>query len=607
MQPLLPAMPPASAPTMTPSAAAQSPELPPEPCDGDRVETRPYDAFIHAELARLTHGISPITVQLACIDWLAHLLASPTKQHELVQKAVRKWTRLALYMLTASTNGDVCIEPMPQDRRFEDPGWRRWPFNLIYQSFLLTQQWWWNATTEVRGVTRHHEQVMAFMARQWLDMASPSNFLATNPQLIQRTLATGGVNLLRGAMNLSEDLLRLAANRPKSGTSRFRVGIDVAATPGRVIFRNRLIELIQYQPTTASVRPEPVLITPSWIMKYYVLDLSQSNSLVRYLLDSGHTVYMISWKNPQASDRDLGLDTYFREGVLAALNAVTKIQPEHRVHAVGYCLGGTLLAIAAAALAREGDSRIASISLLASELDFSEPGELGLFIDESQIAFLEDIMWMRGYLDGKEMAGTFALLNSKDLVWSAMVHDYLMGERAPVTDLMAWNADATRMPYRMQSEYLRKLYLGNELAEGRFELDGRPLALTDVRAPIFAVSTERDHVSPWRSVYKVHLLTDTEVTFVLTSGGHNAGIISPPGASPVKRGYRIGTHRADDRYIDPSLWVSLAEQNEGSWWPAWQQWLAEHSGTPQPPPAMGMASAGLLPLDAAPGRYVLDR
>jgi polyhydroxyalkanoate synthase len=575
--------------------------------DGDGVETRPYDAFLHAEVARLTHGISPITIQLACLDWWSHLATSPSKQYELMQKAVRKWTRMALYLLTSSTNGHCCIEPMPQDRRFDHPSWQRWPFNLVYQSFLLTQQWWWNATTEVRGVTRHHEQVVSFMARQWLDMLSPSNFLPTNPQVLQHTVASGGTNLLRGALNLSEDMLRIAANRPKAETAAFRVGIDVAATPGVVIFRNRLFELIQYLPTTDSVRPEPVLITPSWIMKYYILDLSPHNSLVRFLLDSGYTVYMISWKNPQAGDRDLGLDTYYREGVVAALDVLRRVQPDRRIHAVGYCLGGTLLSTAAAALARDGDDRFATMTLLASQLDFSEPGELGLFIDESQIAFLEDIMWMRGYLDGKEMAGTFALLNSKDLVWSTMVHDYLMGERRTVNDMMAWNADATRMPYRMHSEYLRKLYLHNDLAEGRFELDGRPVALTDIRAPVFAVSTERDHVSPWPSVYKVHLLTDTEVTFVLCTGGHNVGIVSPPGFDAPGRGFRIRTHVAEARYVDPSLWTATAEQHAGSWWPAWTAWLATHSGASVPPPAVAAEHSGVMARDTAPGRYVLDR
>ncbi len=570
-------------------------------------EARQHDALLNAALGRLTQGISPHALMLAWLDWFAHLTTSPGKQMELVQKAARKVTRLALYMSSALLRHcPECIEPLPQDHRFDHPDWKNWPFNLIYQSFLLTQQWWWNATTEVRGVTRHHEDVVAFTARQWLDMFSPSNFLPTNPQVLHETARTAGMNLVRGGRNLWEDMLRLIANRPPAGTEAFKAGVNLAVTPGKVIYRNRLIELIQYAPTTAEVHPEPVLIVPSWIMKYYILDLSPDNSLVRHLVDNGHTVFMISWKNPVAEDRDLGLDNYLAQGIRAAIDTVAKVMPGRRLHALGYCLGGTLLAISAAVLARENDRRLASLTLLASELDFTEPGELGLFIDESQIAFLDDIMWTRGYLDGKEMSGAFAMLNSKDLVWSKMTHDYLMGARRPLTDLMAWNADATRLPYRMHSEYLRKLYLGNELAEGRYEVEGRPVALTDIRLPLFVVATERDHVSPWRSVFKVHLLTDTEITFALTTGGHNVGIVNPP-VTPVVpgRGHRIATRAHEEKYTDPDLWFERARWCEGSWWPAWLSWLKRHSGAPVAPPAMGAPEAGLPPLYDAPGRFVL--
>ena len=302
--------------------------------------------------------------------------------------------------------------------------------------------------------------------------------------------------------------------------------------------------------------PEPVLIVPSWIMKYYILDLSPQNSLVRYLVDQGHTVFIISWKNPETQDFELSMDDYLKLGPLAALDVVAQILPKRKVHGVGYCLGGTLLAIAAALLARNDDTRLKTLTLLASEVDFSEPGELGLFIDESQIAYIEDMMRDKGYLDSKQMAGTFALLNSRDLVWSRMVREYLMGIRQPLTDLMAWNADSTRMPYRMHSEYLRRLYLNNELATGRYAVDGKPVALADIRVPMFVVSTERDHVSPWHSVYKIHLLTETEVNFLLTSGGHNAGVVNPP---TNERGqFRVAQHLPRDKYIDPDLWAEKA-------------------------------------------------
>jgi len=564
------------------------------------------DALTRSALGRVTQGLSPAAMVQAYMDWLVHLAISPGKQQELREKAQRKLTRLLLYQ-TGLARGEStpCIEPLPQDDRFKHPDWQLPPFQSYYQSFLLVQQWWWNATTGVHGVTKHHEDMATFFARQWLDMFSPSNFLATNPEVLGETVRTAGMNLAQGAANLWEDALAQASGKPPAGAEQFKVGKNLALTPGKVILRNRLIELIQYAPLTASVHPEPVLIVPSWIMKYYILDLSPANSLVKYLVDAGHTVFMLSWKNPGAADRDLGMDDYLRDGVLAALDAVSSVVPGHKINALGYCLGGTLLGIAASALARDGDARLSSLSLLASELDFTEPGELSLFIDESQVAFLEDAMWTQGYLDGKQMAGAFALLNSKDLVWSKMIHSYLMGQRAPLTDLMAWNIDATRLPYRMHSEYLRQLYLDNDLAEGHYKVGGRPVALTDIRVPTFVLGTQRDHVSPWRSVYKAHLLTDTEITFVLTSGGHNVGVVNPPGTGFPGRSYQVSTRAAEDPYLDPDTWAAQTPSHEGSWWPAWEAWLRQHAGERIAPPAMGGAGKAYAAIDDAPGQYVL--
>jgi len=565
------------------------------------------DRPLHAAIARWTGGISPLALAQAHTDWSQHLLFSPDKQIELVEKAARKWSRYLEFCPRAccgDPNCEICIDPLPQDKRFVGEAWQRWPFNGIYQGFLLTQQWWHNATNDVPGVSKHHEDVVSFAARQALDVISPANFPLTNPEVLDATIEQGGMNLVRGAMNFWEDWHRTTGGEKPAGATAYKVGRDLAVTPGKVILRNRLMELIQYAPATERVYPEPILIVPAWIMKYYILDLSPENSLVKYLVEKGHTVFMISWKNPSGEDRDLGMEDYRRLGVMAALDALRAIVPKQPVHAVGYCLGGTLLAIAAAAMARDGDERLKSVTLLAAQTDFTEAGELMLFIDEAQVSFLEDMMVGPGYLDAKKMAGAFQLLRSNDLIWSKMVRNYLMGERRGMNDLMAWNADTTRMPYRMHSQYLRQLFLNNDLAEERYRVDGRPISLRDIRVPIFALSTISDHVAPWRSVYKIQTLTDTDVTFVLSNGGHNAGIVNPPGHP--KRHHQIATHKENENYLDPDAWQASAVHHGGSWWPCWQGWLERRSGHPVKPPKGGDARKGYKPLGDAPGTYVLE-
>ena len=560
------------------------------------------DRVAHAYAARATGGLSPIAVALAFSDWLLHLAAAPGKQAELARKAMRKGLRYADFLGHAMQGMDCprCIEPLPQDSRFAGEAWRQWPFNAIHQGFLLWQQWWWNATTGVRGVSPHHEDVVTFTMRQLLDLWSPSNFPWSNPEVLRAAFTQGGMNFASGAANLAEDWRRSVLGEAPAGTEAFVPGKQVALTPGNVVMRTRLVELIQYSPSTSAVHPEPVLVVPAWIMKYYILDLSPHNSLVKYLVDQGHTVFMLSWKNPAPQDRDLSMDHYRRLGVMAALEAIGRIAPERKVHAAGYCLGGTLLAIAAATMARDADERLATISLLAAQVDFEEAGELTLFIDDSQVSLLEDIMAAQGYLEPRQMAGAFQLLRSNDLIWSRRVKEYLLGSRAPINDLMAWNADATRLPYAMHSEYLRRLFLRNDLTAGRYEVDGRPVALTDIHAPLFAVGTTRDHVAPWRSVYKVGLNTDVDITFLLASGGHNAGIVSEPGRDG--RSYQVSTRRRDEPYLDPQAWAAQTPRQEGSWWPEWQRWLAQHSGAQDaPPPATGAT------LGNAPGEYVLQR
>jgi polyhydroxyalkanoate synthase len=565
------------------------------------------DRSVHAAVARFTLGLSPAALGAAYLDWAVHLAGSPGKQMQLVHEAGELATRFAAYAMRCiaapQTAHRCCVEPLPYDKRFVGEAWQRWPYNALSQAFLLHELWWESATNGIRGVSKHHETVVSFAARQILDVLAPSNSPLTNPEVVHQTMQQGGQNFWRGFQNFIGDWERAASGKSPAGAEAFKVGGNVAVTPGQVVYRNRLIELIQYAPTTGEVRPEPVLIVPAWIMKYYILDLSPQNSLVKYLVGQGFTVFMISWRNPGPDERDLGMADYLKLGPMAALDAVTAITASEKVHAAGYCLGGTLLAIAASAMARDGDDRLQSVTLFAAQTDFAEAGELTLFIDESQVSFLEDMMWQQGFLDTRQMAGTFQLLRSNDLVWSRIVREYLMGERPPMSDLMAWNADATRMPYRMHSEYLRHLFLDNELASGRYQVDDRPVALTDIRAPIFAVGTEWDHVAPWRSVHKIHLLADTDVTFVLTTGGHNAGIVSEPGHAG--RSYRVMTRQSNDRYADPDAWAMEAERKDGSWWPEWADWLAQRSGRPQPPPPMGSAADGYPPLYAAPGTYVV--
>ncbi len=565
------------------------------------------DRLLHAWSGRFTGGLSPVSLALAFTDWAMHLAESPGKWQRLAEKAVRKTARFNIYAahVLNHTPTEPCIEPLPQDRRFRGEGWRHWPFNLIYQGFLLHQQWWHNVTTGLGGVSPHHEQVVSFVARQLLDMVSPVNFIATNPEVLDTTVREGGKNLLRGAMNFIEDLERGIGDKPPLGTEDFQPGKQVAITPGRVVYRNRLIELIQYAAATPEVHAEPILIVPAWIMKYYILDLSPHNSLVKYLVERGHTVFMISWHNPTEHDRDLDMEDYLRLGVLEALNAVQAIVPERRINTAGYCIGGTLLAMAAAYMAQVGDERLNTITLLAAQTDFTEAGELMLFIDDSQLNYLEDIMWKQGYLDNRQMAGAFQLLRSHDLVWSLVVQQYLLGGRQTLTDLMAWNADATRMPYRMHSEYLHRLFLRNDLVAGRYKINGRAVSLGDISAPIFAVATETDHVAPWRSVYKINLIADPDVTFLLTNGGHNAGIVSQPGHKG--RHYRMAHRPSGTNYIDPETWFLSNPQIEGSWWPAWADWLERHASGQNAPPTMGAPHKGYAPLMAAPGSYVLER
>jgi poly[(R)-3-hydroxyalkanoate] polymerase subunit PhaC len=558
------------------------------------------DRSFHAALARFTGGLSPAAVALAFADWQLHLFAAPGKQATLAGQALQNVIQFANAMVPphAIFQPWSLIKPTVQDHRFSGPDWELPSFNLLAQAFLLTEQWWHSTTTDIRGLARSNAAIADFALRQWLDTIAPTNFAATNPEVLRKIMETGGGNFVSGAHNWIEDWHSLLAGGKPKGEQAFVAGKDVAVTPGKVVYRNELIELIQYAPATPTVRPEPVLIVPAWIMKYYILDLSPANSLVRFLVENGFTVFMISWKNPTSEDRELSLEDYRKLGVDAAISAVNEILPRRDIHAVGYCLGGTLLSIEAARLGRDRPEALRSVTLLAAQTDFTEAGELTLFINESQVAFLEDMMWRRGVLGSTQMAGAFQMLRSNDMIWSRVVRDYLIGERAPPMDLMSWNADATRMPYRMHSEYLRKLFLNNDLAEGRYQVDGKPVALSDLHRPMFVVGTQRDHVAPWKSAHKIHFLANADVTFALVSGGHNAGIVAPP--SQEGQSYQVLTKKAGDLYVGPDEWIKRAPSREGSWWGEWVRFLAAQSGSLVAPPPLGKG------LGDAPGSYVMQ-
>lgn len=572
-------------------------------------------------------GLSPISLALAYTDWALHLAASPGRQMLLTQRAIALSQQvMSPWQRKFATDGDDDDEPVREnDPRFSDPSWNQWPFNTLKEGFKASDAWW-RESTQVDGVSSHHHHMVNFFTRQGLDALSPSNWAVTNPEVLKKGRDSMGQSWLKGYQSYAKDLLEYQNTRANSdsGTLRpldFEVGKDVALTPGKVVFRNHLIELIQYTPTTESVYPEPLLIVPSCIMKYYILDLSPSNSMVHYLVGQGHTVFIMSWRNPDASDRDLGMQDYLQTGVMEAMAAVKLHTGAPRIHALGYCLGGTFLSIVAAALSRcnrqsqeqtpqrrHEDAaclgklpELATVTLLAAQTEFSEPGQLGVFIDDDQLKTLREAMARTGYLSGRQIAGSFQFLNSRDLIWSRNTSRYLLGQDEVGNDMMSWNADLTRLPERMHSEYLSSLFLNNALATGHYRVANVGVALMDIKAPMLVVGTVRDHVSPWRSVYKIHLLTDTHTTFILAAGGHNAGIVSEPGHR--NRSYQMNSVEKGQGWTEPDEWAAKAPMHEGSWWEAMHAWLHERSGTPVPPPAIDPARV----LGDAPGDYVMVR
>ncbi len=560
------------------------------------------DALYQSTQAQLTSGLSPAILTDDLFSWTNHLMSSPGKL-----------LKLATYPFSNAQNflKKVMDEAGPgggKDRRFASDGWKVWPWRLYAESFLAAEEYCCEMTKGIPGLDDKVERAVHFQGRQILDALAPMNFPMTNPDIVKETFNTAGMNWVKGAMNALEDKYRELTGKQPVEAEGFEVGKNLAVTPGKVVLRTRLLELIQYEPRTKEVCKEPVLILPAWIMKYYILDLSPKNSLVKWLLEQGHTVFIGSWHNPTAEDRDMGMDDYYRLGAMAAIDAVSAIIPNTKIHLAGYCLGGTLALITAAAMARDGDDRLKTLTLLAAQGDFTEAGEITLFLREGQIKYLESLMQSKGYLDSSQMAGAFKMLRSYELYWSKIVNEYLLGQRSKMIDLMVWNADATKMPYKMHSEYLEKLFLHNDFVQGRLTIEGKPVAPENIKVPVFAVGTEKDHVVPWPSAYKIHLMVNTSVTFVLTNSGHNAGIVSEPGHRG--RYYRILERKPGDPYLNPSNWLTRSELNQSkSWWSAWRNWIADYSSPDlvKPPPVIGTTGGAYSPICDAPGTYVFEK
>ncbi len=547
---------------------------------------------------------SPLAIGAAFFEMTARMMADPSRlvqaQLSLWNDYMTLWQRTAQRFLGGST--EPMIEPPQGDRRFRDAAWRdNTLFDFIKQSYLLAARWLQGTVRDVEGIDERTARKVDFYTRQFVDALAPSNFLMTNPEALRATVESRGENLLNGLKNLLDDLERGKGRLAIRMTdlAAFRIGENIAVTPGKVVYQNDLIQLIQYAPTTETVNRRPLLIMPPWINKYYVLDLQPENSFIRWAVAQGHTVFVISWVNPDARLAAKTFADYLREGPLAALDAIYDATGEREANVIGYCLGGTLLAATLAYMAVKRDKRIKSATFLVTMVDFAEAGELSVFIDEEQIASLEARMNAKGYLEAHDMAQSFNMLRANDLIWSFVVNNYLLGKSAFPFDLLYWNADSTRMPAAMHSFYLRNMYQENRLIEpGGISLDGVPIDLGKVKTPAFLLSTREDHIAPWRSTYAATRIYKGPVKFVLSASGHIAGVVSPPGG-------KYGHWENDKNPPTPEEWLEGAAQHPGSWWPAWQRWIGKYAGGAVP--ARQPGDGQLTPIEDAPGSYVRVR
>jgi polyhydroxyalkanoate synthase subunit PhaC len=543
----------------------------------------------------------------AFMDLYARMAADPALVASMSMNMWADYMKLwqSTWMKMLGMESAPVAQPAKGDARFKDDDWSsNFVFDHLKQSYLIAARHIQHAVASVDGLPPDSEKKVAFFTRQYVDALSPSNFLMTNPQVLRETVQSGGQNLVRGLNNLLADIEKGGGQLRISMTDEnaFQLGKNVATTPGKVVLQTPLMQLIQYQPSTEQVYKRPLVIIPPWINKYYILDLREKNSFIRWAVAQGHTVFVVSWVNPDARLAQKGFDDYMHEGALAAFDAIEKATGEREINAIGYCLGGTLLGATLGYLANKSEKKVSSATFFVSLLDFSQPGELGVFIDEKQVENLEKKMNERGYLEGSEMAGTFNMLRANDLVWSFVVNNYLLGKDPFPFDLLYWNADSTRMPARMHSFYLRNMYIRNLLGEpGGIELDGVPIDLSAVKLPSYFISTVEDHIAPWQTTYKGARYLGGPVRFVLGGSGHIAGIVNPPAAKK----YHYWTNDSLPETAD--AWFSGAKQTPGSWWEDWQAWIDRQNAGEAKVAARVPGDRDLPVLQDAPGSYALLR
>ncbi|MEM7406675.1 MAG: class I poly(R)-hydroxyalkanoic acid synthase [Pseudomonadota bacterium] len=548
-------------------------------------------------------SVDPVGLTRAFADLAVEMARTPQKlleqQARFMQSYIELWQVTTQRM--AGQEAAPVVEPARGDRRFKDSEWQENPyFDHLKQSYLLASRFMLDTVRDVDGLETHTADKVDFYVRQFVDAMAPTNFAATNPTVLRETVESGGENLVRGLSNVLDDLERGKGKLRIKMTDldKFKLGENVAVTPGSVVFENDLMQLLQFNPTTDTVHRRPLLILPPWINKYYILDLRESNSFIKWAVDQGHTVFVVSWVNPDERLSEKSFDDYMVEGPLAALDAIEQATGEANVKAIGYCLGGTLLAATLAYMNKVGDNRIKAATFFTTMTDFTSPGELGVFVDEEQLAMIESQMADQGYLDGAAMADVFNMLRANDLIWSFVVNNYLMGKDPFPFDLLYWNSDSTRMPRVMHSYYLRKMYQQNLLIEpGGIEMLGEPVDLRDIKTPVYILSTKEDHIAPWKSTYSATQLYSGNTRFVLGASGHIAGVVNPPSAN--KYGYWVGKEMP----ASPDDWFAAADYTEGSWWTDWRKWVSRYNGGKKVA-ARNPGDRELAVLEAAPGSYV---